>query len=272
MGSSLLVLIDGLRPDALSSSLCPNITNFYFGGAYTMKANSVIPSMTLPCHMSIFHSLDPKQHGVTTSTSTPKKISVPGLFEIAHETGLKCAFFYNWEKLRNISKPGSLFFSYFRDNLFDVGGDTVMIKEAVRYINMDSPDFAFLYLGTVDIAGEEYGWMTERYLQQVSRVDHSFGELLEGISNEYTVLLQSDHGGHDCTHGTDCPEDMTIPWGVNGPNVKKGYQIKSEVSLLDTAPTLARLLHIEPHPRWDGRCIEEIFEQGGNYCGKNDFV
>jgi arylsulfatase A-like enzyme len=74
------------------------------------------------------------------------------------------------------------------------------------------------------------------------------------------VLLQSDHGGHERTHGTASSEDMTIPWLVAGPGIRQGYEIKTAVSLLDTAPTLARLLKISPHPAWEGRCIEEIFE------------
>jgi choline-sulfatase len=52
---------------------------------------------------------------------------------------------------------------------------------------------------------------------------------------------------------------MTIPWIVVGPGIRPGYEIKSSVGLLDTAPTLARLLEINPHPDWEGRCVEEIF-------------
>jgi arylsulfatase A-like enzyme len=53
---------------------------------------------------------------------------------------------------------------------------------------------------------------------------------------------------------------MTIPWLVAGPGIKRDYEIQSQVTLLDTAPTLARVLGFEPHPEWQGHCIEEIFE------------
>lgn len=260
MSPCILVLIDGLRPDAVSESLSPHIFNFYGSGAKTMKASSVVPSLTLPCHMSIFHSLDPKQHGVKTNTWAPMADPVPGLFELAHEADLKCSFIYNWEKLRSISRPGNLFFSYFRDNVFEVGGDGELVEEAVRHIRKDLPDFAFLYLGTVDIAGEEHGWMTEPYFQQIARVDQAVGNLLANLPQGYNLLMQSDHGGHDNTHGTDSPEDVTIPWGVIGPGIRSGYQIGREVSLLDTAPTIAQILGIEPHPRWEGECVNEIFQ------------
>jgi len=74
-----------------------------------------------------------------------------------------------------------------------------------------------------------------------------------------SVIIQADHGGHDRSHGTDCAEDMTIPWMAVGPHVKANYAIQGPVSLLDTAPTLARMLGIAPSDEWDGRCIDEIF-------------
>ncbi|MEK7324321.1 MAG: hypothetical protein AAB217_03575 [Chloroflexota bacterium] len=56
---------------------------------------------------------------------------------------------------------------------------------------------------------------------------------------------------------------MTIPWGVAGPGIRRNHEIGSPVSLLDTAPTLARLLNIAPHSQWEGRCVEEIFQTSG---------
>jgi len=52
---------------------------------------------------------------------------------------------------------------------------------------------------------------------------------------------------------------MTIPWLVAGLGIRAGHTIEAPVSLLDTAPTLARLIGVEPHREWEGRCIEEIF-------------
>jgi len=213
--------------------------------------------------MSIFHSIPPERHGITWSRGMPTGPLPPGLVDVAHTAGLRCSFFHNWEPLRRLNQLGSLYFSYFRNNVYDdPGGDLVIADEAVRYITSDRPDFAFVYFGTVDTVGESHGWMTEEYLVQVERVDGALGTLLGGLPAKTTVLVQSDHGGHDLGHGTDMPEDMTIPWMVAGPGIRRGYEIETSVSLLDTAPTLARVLGITPHPDWEGRCVEEIFEQG----------
>ena len=39
------------------------------------------------------------------------------------------------------------------------------------------------------------------------------------------LWFTADHGGHDRTHGTDSPEDMTIPFIIKGKNFKVGEKI-----------------------------------------------
>jgi predicted AlkP superfamily pyrophosphatase or phosphodiesterase len=186
---------------------------------------------------------------------------VPGLIEIARAAGLRCGFFYNWEKLRNLTQPGNLDFAYFKDNVFtDPDGEKVLVEEELRYLANDNPEFIFAYFGTLDEAGETFGWMTDEYFEQLDRVDSILGRLLNGLPPDAVILLQADHGGHDKGHGTDAPEDITIPWMVAGPGIRSGFEIQSQVTLLETAPTLARILGIEPHPDWEGHCVDEIFE------------
>jgi predicted AlkP superfamily pyrophosphatase or phosphodiesterase len=210
--------------------------------------------------MSIFHSVPPTRHGITTNEWMPMARPLPGLADVAHAAGLRNAFFYNWEPLRNLSLPGGLTFSCFRDNLADPEGDQVIADETVRYFSTDRPDFAFVYFGVLDEMGHRYGFMSDRYLAQLQLVDRAVGTVFDALPDDATVLLTSDHGGHDRIHGTDKPEDMTVPWMIAGPGIRRDYEIKAAVSLLDTAPTLARVLGIMSHPDWEGRCVEEVFE------------
>jgi predicted AlkP superfamily pyrophosphatase or phosphodiesterase len=262
MPTTVLVVVDGLRPDAILMANCPQMGNLLARSSYTFQASSVMPSVTLPCHMSIFHSVPPTRHGITTNEWQPMARPLPGLIDQARAANHHTASFYNWEPLRNLSLPGSLNFSYCRDNVYaDLEADRVIADEAVRYIAGDAPDFAFVYFGTVDTIGHRHGWMSDEYLAQVARVDGALGALLDGLPADSTLLLLSDHGGHERSHGTDAAEDMTIPWLVAGPAIRRGYEISTPVSLLDTAPTLAHILNIAPHRDWDGRCIAEIFNE-----------
>lgn len=260
MPTTVLVVIDGLRPDALVLANCPQIDDLLARSSYTLQASSVMPSVTLPCHMSIFHSVPPARHGITTNEWQPMARPLPGLIDQARAANLHTASFYNWEPLRNLSLPGSLNFSYCRDNVYiDLEADRVIADEAVRYIGSDAPDFAFVYFGTVDTIGHRHGWLSEEYLSQIERVDGALGVLLDGLPADSTILLLSDHGGHERSHGTDSAEDMTIPWIISGPGIQRNYEITTPVSLLDTAPTLARVLGFVPHRDWEGRCVSEIF-------------
>ena len=153
----VFILIDGLRPDAIDLADCPRLRGLRARGAATMRAASVMPSVTLPCHTSIFHSVPPQRHGVTTNTWTPMARPLPGLFDLAKLAGRRCAFLYNWEELRDLARPGSLELSYFRNTAYQPDGDQLTADEAARVLPAGGYDFAFVYLGTVDTAGHYYG-------------------------------------------------------------------------------------------------------------------
>ena len=259
MPSVAFIMLDGVRPDALTTAHCPTLDYLRERGASTMQARSIMPSITLPCHTSIFHSVPPTRHGITSNTFIPMARPLPGLVEVTRAAEKRVAFFYNWEQLRDLARPGHIHYAYFRDSADDPDGDDEIVAEARRFIQKDKPDFLFLYIGTVDTTGHAYGWMSKEYLKQLERVDSLLSGFFESLPSEYTSIVQSDHGGHDRNHGTDSDEDMIIPWMAVGPNIKKGYTIQSQVSLLDTAPTIAKLLGIQPHHEWEGKCMEEIF-------------
>ena len=256
----VFIMLDGVRPDALSAANCPTLNSLIERGTSTMQARSVMPSITLPCHTSIFHSVPPTRHGITSNTFIPFARPLPGLVEVAKAAEKRVAFFYNWEQLRDLARPGNVYYSYFKDTSYDLDGDDHTVAEAARYVQAERPDFAFLYIGTVDTIGHAHGWMSANYLKQLERVDALLGSFFNTLPSDYTAIVHSDHGGHDRNHGTDSDEDMTIPWMAVGPNIKKGYTIQSPVSLLDTAPTIAKILGLQPHREWEGRCVDEIFQ------------
>lgn len=258
MSLTTFIMIDGLRPDAIAGH-CPTLQTVMARGAFTLRAASVMPSITLPCHTSIFHSVPPTRHGITTNEWHTFARPLPGLMEVAHQAGKRCAFFYNWEPLRDLSRPGQLTYAYFRDCSYTREGDEWVVDEAARVIPHAALEFAFVYLGTVDTSGHDFGWLSAEYLAQATRVDGAVNRLLTALPADGHVVIQADHGGHDRTHGTDAPEDMLIPWVVAGPRVRQNYALTSEVSLLDTAPTLARLLGLQPSTLWEGKVVEEIF-------------
>lgn len=254
-----LIMLDGLRPDAFNQGYTATLDNLCRTGAYTLKARSVVPSITLPCHMSIFHSVPPQRHGITTNIWSPMARPLPGIID--HLSDLHTAFFHSWEPLRNLNAPEALNFSYYYHPETDdyLNYDRKIVEVASDYIQSDLPDFAFIYFYSIDMAGHDFGWMSPEYLETTSRVDELLSKLLDAIPDDYTTIILSDHGGHERSHGTEMPEDMTTPIIIKGRNIKANHQIEANLSLLDIAPTVVKILGRKAHNQWEGQCPEEIF-------------
>ena len=250
----LLILVDGMRPDSMTD--IPPAQELIHSGASTMTASTVMPSVTLPCHMSLFHSVDPARHGTTTNTYAPQVRPIAGLCEVLSRNGRTCAFFYDWEELRDLTRPGSLEYSFFRRGRNEgfAAADRCVTDAAISYLTEKQPDFAFLYLGNPDEEGHRYGWMSENYMTSVRNAWDEIDRVLCDLPEEYTVILLADHGGHDRIHGTDSREDMTIPVIIRGKEVSAGSKL-SDVSILDIAPTVAKLLEVAADREWEGKSL-----------------
>ena len=133
--------------------------------------------------------------------------------------------------------------------------DTILTDEAIRVIDELSPDFVLLYMvDTDEKGGHDSGWMTEEYLKRVSIAIDNAKRIIDRYSGEYSVIITSDHGGHDRSHGTEMPEDMIIPMFFIGERFEGG-RVLSDVSLLDIAPTVADIMGMEPDPDWEGHSV-----------------
>ena len=87
----LLISIDGMRPDAIKD--LPQVKKIMQESSYSFNAKTVFPSVTLPCHVSMFHSVTPERHGTTTNVYAPQVRPVLGLVEALSMAKLKCAFY-----------------------------------------------------------------------------------------------------------------------------------------------------------------------------------
>lgn len=250
----ILILVDGMRPDALSKLKNPFVAKFLAESRCYLDGKTVQPSVTLPAHMSLFHSVPPQRHGILTNTFVPQVHQVDGLFEVLRKAGKTQTMFYNWEELRDLGRPESMTASVLfqeLDPLLYGKTDNLVTEAAVHTIENLAPDFSFVYLGETDEAGHCHGWMGDQYLQVLENAWRCIQTMVEKFGREYGILVLSDHGGHDRTHGTDLPEDMTIPVILH--NLPMAH--RESVSILDVAPTVAAFLGVSPDPQWEGRSL-----------------
>jgi predicted AlkP superfamily pyrophosphatase or phosphodiesterase len=249
----LLVLVDGMRPDGLQQAETPTMDRLVASGSSTLLARTVTPSVSLPCITSLFLGVPPERHGITTNLWMPPARPVPGLMDIIQQSGGQAASFYNWEELRDLSRPGSLQAAFFLRDCYTPQSDTQLTDLAIKWLRDNPFSFAFVYLGYTDIAGHDHGWMSEQYITAISNADRCIARLLEVLQQDSLVVVTADHGGHDRTHGTDSPEDMLIPLILRGRGLPAGSAIPGLVSILDIAPTICGWLGIDPPREWAGK-------------------
>ena len=250
-----LVSIDGMRPDGLLACGNPYVAELEKKCSYTYNAKSAYPSVTLPCHITMMHSVSPQRHGILTNTYVPQVRPVPGIFEKLHVAGATCAMFYGWEPLRDVSRPESLDFATYIEAYKLESVDTVLTDEAIRVMESYSPDFVFLYMvDTDEKGGHDNGWMSGEYLRRISIAIDNVKRAIERFGDEYEFIIVADHGGHDRGHGADIPEDMIIPMFLCGESFAPGRVIE-DASLLDVAPTIAEIMGVAPDSAWEGKSL-----------------
>lgn len=251
----ILISIDGMRPDGLKECGNPYVAELEKMATYCYGGRSMEPSVTFPCHFSMTHSVTPQRHGILTNTYVPQVRPVTGIFERIKDEGGVSAMFYGWEPLRDIALPGSLKFATYVEAYTKESSDTVLTDEALRVIGENKPDFAFLYMVETDEkGGHDNGWMTEEYLRRISIAVDNVKRVIEAFGDEYSFIIMADHGGHNRTHGTTMPEDMTVPLFFIGAPFARGKAVEG-LSLLDIAPTIASVMGVEPDREWEGSSI-----------------
>ena len=107
---------------------------------------------------------------------------------------------------------------------------------------------------TDEKGGHDNGWMSDTYLSYIYHAIDNVKRVIEATKGEYTVIVTADHGGHDRCHGTDLPEDMTIPMIFCGKQFTPGEELFG-VSLLDIAPTIADILEVPVPREWEGKSL-----------------
>ena len=259
----LILSLDGLRPEALSESRTPVILALAASGASTLQARTVSPSVTLPAHASMLSGYDVEDHGLTWNNYLPDRgfILTPTIFSVAHESGLGTEMVVSSEKLVHIASPGTV-----DEFTYSGGGDSALADRAAPAI-ADGFDVLFLHLPGPDDTGHSSGWMSPVYLATVANTDKAVGRILDaldaaGLREGTLIFLTTDHGGHDQSHGSSSPEDMTIPWIVAGPGVVPGSKLSRRVVVYDTAATAMWALGLDLPSDLDGRPVLEAFGEG----------
>ena len=267
----VIISLDGLRPDAIAKFGARNLQRLMREGSYTLQAQTILPSKTLPSHTSMLTGVDADKHGITWNSEQVEEhghVDVPTVFGLAKEAGLHTAAFFSKTKVHHLEVPKSL--DYVRSPKGGFLTGRWSAERTARYVEdylesaAEAPNLIFVHIGEPDYAGHLFGWMSLVYGEAVRQADHAVGEVLDEANDRfgpgnYTVIVTADHGGHGKDHGSSDPRDTTIPWIVWGKGVQAGAALPAGVRTMDTAATAMWLLSVETPSDWVGRPVAAAF-------------
>jgi predicted AlkP superfamily pyrophosphatase or phosphodiesterase len=256
-----IISYDGGKPAVMKECKMPELVKLAKKGAVTWDAQTIYPSITLTSHTSMLTGYGPNKHKVLWNDWEPQRgmISSPTIFKLAKDNKLTTAMFVNKPKFIHLYQAKSL-------NNFSLPSYRSIdsANAAADYIKARKPNLCFIHFADSDSAGHTYGWGSPQQIEAFEEQDKALKIIVDaikdaGIEDDSVVIVSADHGGHAKTHGSNSPEDMTIPWIVWGCGVKPDYRIEKKVTTYDTAATALWLLDIPLPGDIDGKPVTDAF-------------
>lgn len=262
----ILVIADGLRPDAINEFGLDHIAALRSWGASTMEAVTVSPSRSWPVLASLITGIPPELHGIAADWSRPSPPRVPlrPIPRLLRRADLPSSAFFGdvapTQHLYAMRLAKRLGFSPVR---FSGGTAPEVVLAARETVAWQRQGLVVLRLPDADAAGHRHGWMSRQYGEAARRVDAAVGSVAKRAEvprdPRTLLILVSDHGGggvdpkgHDTAH----PLDRTVPLIVAGGPVAVASKLAGSVSLLDVPATILYSLGVARPATYAGRPLQ----------------
>jgi len=264
----IVVVLDGLRPDAVPLFGLRHLWRLAQQGASTFSASTVTPSVTAAAMTSLFTGAPPEVHGLTSDRfhiprprapldPLPRLLARHGLPSAACLAALPRAYRGLGDRVaRQLGLTEARFAGDTAAEIL-VSGRDLLHRQRRGFILFHWPD--------ADREGHAHGWMSPQYAAAAKRLDAALGMLAsiaQAPADRSTLLIAlADHGGgglrrtdHDSAHR----HDRTIPIVLVGGAVTPG-PLPGAASLLDVPATVAWALGVSLPCSYAGRPLIEAF-------------
>jgi hypothetical protein len=266
----VLVVLDGLRPDAIDRYNLTHVRGLAAASASTVAARTVSPSVTAAAMASVMSGVPPQYHGLESDRFHIPRSRGPLhlLPRVLSEAGYPMsAFVHAVPRLygglaRRIAKHLGVASPNF-------GGECAedILAMARPTLRTQRRGLVFIHWPDADRAGHEHGWMTPGYERGARALDASLGTLIADLDLAHdpaTLLIAcSDHGGGGAKatdHDSDHPSDTTIFVMVAGAAVEP-CELAGAVSLVDIPATILWSLGVARPASYAGRVLSDGFLQ-----------
>lgn len=268
-----IISFDQGNPDLIQQTAMPTFHGMATNGARTWEAFTIVPSTTLPAHTSMLTGVGIQKHQVIWNSYLPTNglVTVPTIFSLAKERGLKTAMFVSKEKFAHLNVPGSLDIYSWPQPDDDA---KTLARAFAAEVGKLKPNICFIHFRDPDTLGHKYGTYAPEKVQGLKDCDDALQIIKDaitaaGLLKQSVFILSADHGAHDVinkegkmvgVHGGAESADVLIPWVVWGRGVKKNFIITKPVLQYDTAATALWLLDIPLPEHFWGRPVTSAFK------------
>lgn len=262
----VLVVLDGLRADAVASLHLRCWHRLARAGASSLAGTTVTPSVTAAAMASLLTGAPPDVHGLRSDRFHLPRTRGPvhPLPRVLDDNGLPTSGFiaelprlFNGVGKRIARQLGVAAPSFAGTNAPEI------LFRARTQLEEQRTGLFFFHWPDCDRAGHASGWMSDEYVRAAHRLDEALGLLasLAGVQEDPGTLLiaLADHGGGGVdprNHESDHPFDRTIPLLMVGGGARGELLAPT---LLDVPATVLWAFGI-PLPRsYVGRPLMEAF-------------
>ena len=260
------ISVDGLGSSYLqalvNANQVPNFKRFQTEGAWTNNArDDYYSTETLPNHTTMVTARGVQDTGSIlghrwTGNSDPAfgqtihnnfgvGAYVAGVFDVAHDNGLRTAMYASKSKFSlfdtsynaTYGAPDVTGPDNGRDKIdvyYNNSNTTTMTTSFIAAMNSNPYQYSFLHYTDPDTAGHGSGWGSTAYNNSVKAVDGYLGSIFNlvetnaALKDKTVIILTADHGGTGTGHGTPSVAlNYTIPFFVWGPGVLEDTDLYS---------------------------------------------
>lgn len=276
---TILISLDGFRPDYLQRGLTPNLAQLAAGG---VKAEMIpsFPSLTFPNHHTIATGLRPDRHGIIGNTMTDPSHS-PDFW-----VGGTDAWWWNeavpiWVAAEKAGIPtateiwpgttvatNGVFPTDWHQFGFTIGmrQRTDSIIDWARRPAANRPRFMMLYIEELDHAGHEFGPDSPEVNETLIALDQQIGRMhdaLASMGQPANLVVVSDHGMAARS------EERVIPLykEIDGLGVAVEQGAYASINPLEGKDTALAETLLKPHEHmqcWRKSALPAQFEYGKN--------
>lgn len=246
----VLLAFDGLSVAGLHKARTPHLDALRDTGVLLTRSRGVMPTKSAPNWASILTGVYPDEHGIHSNQwwwfRFKRTLGQPTLFTALKnkQPESKTVALYEWKQFGRLFQADDLSQSRW------IKKSAETIQNLTEMWHAGVPKFTVLHLVSADMAGHEYNWMSDAYIQGVEYVDAQVGAITsllakKGALKNTLIVVASDHGGVGDGHGSDSDTELYTPVIFNGPGVRSGVRLRGMTQNIDITATLFQVLGLE---------------------------